>query len=110
LDLGLAVGGVLGKAWNAPCAPTHSTRDALAITAETLGAKLRNSALPALDARSERSVLAPLARTDRDAFPTGSALPGDASRFAAAFWPATPFETRVPEAALAFRDELTRWR
>jgi hypothetical protein len=47
LDFGLAVGGVLGKAWNAPCAPTHSTRDALAITAETLRAKLRNSALPA---------------------------------------------------------------
>jgi hypothetical protein len=61
LDFGLAVGGVLGKAWNAPCAPTHSTHDALAIKAETLGAKLRNSALPALDARSER-VFSPLLR------------------------------------------------
>jgi hypothetical protein len=34
-----------------------------------------------------------------------------ASRFAAAFWPdATPFETAVPETALAFRAALKRKR
>ena len=74
----------MGKAWNAPCAPKRFMRDILAIAAEALGANLRNSALPALDARRKRSVLAPLTRTDRDAFPKGSALPRDASRFAAA--------------------------
>ena len=36
-----------GQAWHVPCAPTRTTRDTLAIAAETLGVKLRISALPA---------------------------------------------------------------
>src|ERR1700733_13213937 len=36
-----------GQAWHMPCAPTRSTRDILAIAAETLGVKLRISAMPA---------------------------------------------------------------
>ena len=36
-----------GQAWHVPCAPTRSTRDILAIAAETLGVKLRISAMPA---------------------------------------------------------------
>jgi hypothetical protein len=87
-------------------ADAHHARH-LAIPAET--ARIFASALCQPDARRKRSVLAPLARTDRDAFLMGSALPGDASRFAAAFWPATPFETGVSETALALRDELKRW-
>ncbi|HZZ22168.1 MAG TPA: hypothetical protein VFE60_06145, partial [Roseiarcus sp.] len=35
-----------GQAWHVPCAPTRTTRDILKIAAETLGVKLRISALP----------------------------------------------------------------
>jgi nucleoside-diphosphate-sugar epimerase len=38
---------VFGQAWHVPCAPTRTTRDVLKIAAETLGVKLRISAMPA---------------------------------------------------------------
>ena len=36
-----------GQAWHMPCAPTRTTRDILQIAADTLGVKLRISAMPA---------------------------------------------------------------
>jgi hypothetical protein len=74
-----------------PCAPTRFMRDTLAIAAEALGANLRNIALPALDARRKRSVLAPLTRTDRDAFPMDRPCP--VTRAVSPPPDATPFET-----------------
>ncbi len=100
-----------GQAWHMPCAPTRATRDILAIAAETLGVKLRISALPAWMLGAS-AMFSPLLREMVEMrFQWDRPYHVDASRFAAAFWSdATPFETGVPETALAFRDALKRRR
>ena len=96
-----------GQAWHMPCAPTRTTRDILQIAADTLGVKLRISAMPAW-MLGPSAVFSPLLRELKEMrFQWDRPYQVDASRFKAAFWSdVTPFETGVAETALAFRAEL----
>jgi nucleoside-diphosphate-sugar epimerase len=100
-----------GQAWHLPCAPTRTTRDILQIAADTLGVKLRISALPAWMLGSS-AMFSPFLRELKEMrFQWDRPYQVDASRFKAAFWSdVTPFETGVLETALAFRAELKRKR
>ena len=100
-----------GKAWHVPCAPTRTTRDLLAIAAETLGAKLRISAMPAWMLGASAMFSPFLRELIEMRFQWDRPYQVDASRFAEAFWSdSTPLETGVPETALAFRAALKRRR
>jgi nucleoside-diphosphate-sugar epimerase len=100
-----------GQAWHVPCAPTRTTRDILAIAAETLGVKLRISAMPAWMLGPSAMFSPVLRELIEMRFQWDRPYHVDASRFAAAFWSdATPFETGVPQTALAFRAESKRSR
>jgi nucleoside-diphosphate-sugar epimerase len=93
-----------GQAWHAPCAPTRTTRDILKIAAETLGVRLRISAMPAWMLGASAMFSPFLRELIEMRFQWDRPYHVDASRFAAAFWSdATPFETVVRETALAFR-------
>ena len=98
-----------GQAWHMPCAPTRTTRDILQIAADALGVKLRISALPAW-MLGPNAMFSPLLREMKEMrFQWDRPYQVDASRFKAAFWSdVTPFETGVPETALAFRRESKR--
>jgi nucleoside-diphosphate-sugar epimerase len=100
-----------GQAWHMPCAPTRTTRDILQIAADTLDMKLRISALPAW-MLGPSAVFSPLLRELKEMrFQWDRPYHVDASRFEATFWSdVTPFETGVPETALAFRAELKQRR
>ena len=100
-----------GQAWHMPCARTRTTRDILQIAADTLGVKLRISALPAW-MLGPSAMFSPLLRELKEMrFQWDRPYEVDASRFKAAFWSdVTPFETGVAETALAFRAELERTR
>jgi nucleoside-diphosphate-sugar epimerase len=100
-----------GQAWHMPCAPTRTTRDILQIAADTLGVKLRISAMPAW-MLGPSAMFSPLLRELKEMrFQWDRPYEVDASRFKAAFWSdVTPFETGVAETALAFRAELKRTR
>ena len=93
-----------GKAWHMPCAPTRTTRDILKIAAETLGVKLRISAMPAW-MLGATGMFSPFLRELQEMrFQWDRPYQVDASRFMQAFWSdATPFEIGVAETALAFR-------
>jgi nucleoside-diphosphate-sugar epimerase len=93
-----------GQAWHMPCAPTRTTRDILQIAADTLGVKLRISAMPAW-MLGPSAVFSPFLRELKEMrFQWDRPYLVDASRFKAAFWSdVTPFETGVPATALAFR-------
>jgi nucleoside-diphosphate-sugar epimerase len=98
-----------GKAWHVPCAPTRSTRDILAIAAEALGVKLRISAMPAWMLGASAMFSPFLRELVEMRFQWDRPYHVDASRFAGAFWSdATPFESGIPETALAFRAALKR--
>ena len=103
-----------GQAWHVPCAPTRTTRDILKIAADTLGVKLRISAMPAWMLGASGMFSPVLRELTEMRFQWDRPYRVDASRFAAAFWPdATPFETGIPETALAFRAALEHfhyWR
>ena len=98
-----------GQAWHVPCAPTRTTRDILKIAAQALNVKLRISAIPAWMLGAS-GMFSPLLRELPEMrFQWDRPYHVDASRFAAAFWSdATPFESGVPETALAFRAALKR--
>jgi nucleoside-diphosphate-sugar epimerase len=100
-----------GQAWHVPCAPTRTTRDILKIAAETLGAKLSISAMPAW-MLGTTGLFSPFLRELIEMrFQWDRPYRVDATRFAAAFWSdATPFEVGVPETARAFRATLKRGR
>jgi nucleoside-diphosphate-sugar epimerase len=100
-----------GQAWHMPCAPTRTTRDLLQIAANTLGVKLRISALPAW-MLGPSAIFSPLLRELKEMrFQWDRPYQVDASRFKAAFWSdVTPFEAGVAETALAFRAEFKRKR
>ena len=117
-DIARAVGTLLdapdlafGQAWHMPCAPTRTTRDLLQIAADTLHVKLHISALPAW-MLGPSAMFSPLLRELKEMrFQWDRPYQVDASRFRAAFWAdVTPFETGVPETALAFRAELKHRR
>jgi nucleoside-diphosphate-sugar epimerase len=97
-----------GKAWHVPCAgPTRTTRDILKIAAETLGVKLRISAMPAWMLGASGMFSPFLRELVEMRFQWDRPYRVDASRFVAAFWSdPTPFEVGVPETALAFRATL----
>ncbi len=96
-----------GQAWHMPCAPTRTTREILQIAADTLGVKLRISAMPAWMLGAS-GMFSPFLRELKEMrFQWDRPYHVDASRFTAAFWSdVTPFETGVPETALAFRAKL----
>jgi nucleoside-diphosphate-sugar epimerase len=98
-----------GQAWHMPCAPTRTTRDILQIAANALDVKLRISALPAWMLGAS-AMFSPFLREMKEMrFQWDRPYQVDASRFKAAFWSdVTPFETGVPETALAFRAGLKR--
>ena len=100
-----------GQAWHMPCAPTRTTRDILQIAADTLGVKLRISAMPAW-MLGPSAMFSPLLRELKEMrFQWDRPYEVDASRFKAAFWSdVTPFETGVPETAFAFRAESKQRR
>ncbi len=100
-----------GQAWHMPCAPTRTTRDILRIAADTLDVKLRISAMPVW-MLGPSAMFSPFLRELKEMrFQWDRPYQVDASRFKATFWSdVTPFETGVPETALAFRDELKRRR
>ena len=100
-----------GQAWHMPCAPTRTTRDILQIAADTLGVKLRISALPTW-MLGPSAMFSPFLRELQEMrFQWDRPYQVDASRFKATFWAdVTPFETGVPETALAFRAEPKRRR
>ena len=88
-----------------------TTRDLLAIAAETLGVKLRVSAMPAWMLGASAMFSPVLRELIEMRFQWDRPYHVDAARFAAAFGSdVTPFETGVPETALAFRAELKRRR
>jgi nucleoside-diphosphate-sugar epimerase len=96
-----------GQAWHIPCAPTRTTRDILALAAETLRVKLRISAMPAWMLGASGMFSPFLRELTELRFQWDRPYRVDASRFARAFWSnATPFETGVPETALSFRAKL----
>ena len=100
-----------GQAWHVPCASTRSTRDILAIAAETLGVKLRISAMPAWMLGASAMFSPFLRELVEMRFQWDRPYHVDASRFASAFWAdATPFETGVSETAHWFRAALKRRR
>jgi nucleoside-diphosphate-sugar epimerase len=100
-----------GQAWHVPCAPTRTTRDILKIAAETLGVKLRISAMPAWMLGASGMFSPFLRELTEMRFQWDRPYHVDATRFAAAFWSdATPFETAVPDTALAFRATAKRRR
>jgi nucleoside-diphosphate-sugar epimerase len=93
-----------GQAWHVPCARTRTTRDILKIAADTLGVKLRISAMPAWMLGASGMFSPFLRELQEMRFQWDRPYRVDASRFAAAFWPnATPFEIGVAETARAFR-------
>ena len=98
-----------GQAWHMPCAPTRTTRDLLQIAADALHVKLRISAMPAW-MLGPSAIFSPVLRELKEMrFQWDRPYQVDASRFKARFWSdVTPFETGVPETALAFRDALSR--
>jgi len=100
-----------GQAWHMPCAPTRTTRDILQIAADTLGVKLRISAMPAW-MLGPSAMFSPFLRELKEMrFQWDRPYQVDASRFKAAFWSdVTPFETGVPETAFAFRAESKQRR
>jgi nucleoside-diphosphate-sugar epimerase len=100
-----------GQAWHMPCAPTRTTRDILQVAAHALDVKLRISAMPAWMLGAS-AMFSPFLRELKEMrFQWDRPYQVDASRFKAAFWAdVTPFETGVPETALAFRGELKRRR
>jgi len=96
-----------GQAWHVPCAPTRTTRDILKIAAETLGARLRISAMPAWMLGASAMFSPFLRELIEMRFQWDRPYRVDAAKFASAFWSdATPFETGVRETALAFRAAL----
>ncbi|MGH6797711.1 MAG: hypothetical protein ACREDI_04945 [Roseiarcus sp.] len=96
-----------GKAWHMPCAPTRTTRDILRIAADALGVKPRISAMPAWMLGASAMFSPFLRELSEMRFQWDRPYLVDASRFAEAFWSdVTPFETGVPETALALRAEL----
>jgi nucleoside-diphosphate-sugar epimerase len=100
-----------GQAWHVPCAPTHTTRDILKIAADTLGVKLRISAMPAWMLGASGTFSPFLRELIEMRFQWDRPYRVDSSRFANAFWSdATPFETGVRETALAFRAALKQKR
>ena len=100
-----------GQAWHMPCAPTRTTRDILQIAADTLGVKLRISAMPAW-MLGPSAMFSPFLRELKEMrFQWDRPYQVDASRFKAAFWSdVTPFETGVPETAHAFRADSKQRR
>jgi nucleoside-diphosphate-sugar epimerase len=98
-----------GQAWHMPCAPTRTTRDILKIAADALKVRLRISAMPAW-MLGPSAIFSPFLRELQEMrFQWDRPYQVDASRFKAAFWSdVTPFETGVPETALAFRAALKR--
>ncbi len=100
-----------GQAWHMPCAPTRTTRAILQIAADTLQVKLRISAMPAW-MLGPSAMFSPFLRELQEMrFQWDRPYQVDASRFKAAFWSdVTPFETGVPETALAFRAALKEKR
>lgn len=100
-----------GQAWHMPCAPTRTTRDILQIAADTLGVKLRISAMPAW-MLGPSAMFSPFLREMKEMrFQWDRPYQVDASRFKAAFWSdVTPFETGVLETALAFGAESKQRR
>ena len=81
------------------------------IAADTLGVKLRISAMPAWMLGASGMFSPFLRELQEMRFQWDRPYHVDASRFAAAFWSdVTPFETGVPETALAFRAALKRRR
>jgi len=100
-----------GQAWHVPCAPTRTTRDVLKIAAETLGVKLRISAMPAWMLGASGMFSPFLRELQEMRFQWDRPYQVDASRFMQAFWSdATPFEIGVAETALAFRAALKERR
>ena len=100
-----------GQAWHMPCAPTRTTRDILKIAAEALGVRLRISAMPAWMLGASGMFSPFLRELQEMRFQWDRPYHVDASRFKAAFWSdVTPFETGVPETALAFRAALNSGR
>ena len=100
-----------GQAWHVPCAPTRTTRDILKIAADTLGVKLRISAMPAWMLGASGMFSPVLRELIEMRFQWDRPYRVDSSKFAAAFWSdATPFETGIPETALAFRAALKKRR
>jgi nucleoside-diphosphate-sugar epimerase len=96
-----------GQAWHVPCAPARTTRDILKIAADALGVKLRISAMPAWIMGASSMFSPTLRELIEMRFQWDRPYRVDASKFAAAFWSdATPFETGVPETALAFKAAL----
>jgi hypothetical protein len=83
----------------------------LQIAADTLGVKLRISAMPAW-MLGPSAMFSPFLRELKEMrFQWDRPYQVDASRFKAAFWSdVTPFETGVPETALAFRTESKQRR
>jgi nucleoside-diphosphate-sugar epimerase len=100
-----------GQAWHMPCAPTRTTRDILQIAADTLGVKLRISAMPGWMLGPSAMFSPFLRELNEMRFQWDRPYQADASRFKATFWAdVTPFEVGVPETALAFHPELKRRR
>ena len=98
-----------GQAWHVPCAPTRTTRDLLKIAANTLGVKLRISAMPAWMLGGSAMFSPFLRELIEMRFQWDRPYLVDSSRFASAFWAdATPFETGIGETALAFQAALKR--
>jgi nucleoside-diphosphate-sugar epimerase len=100
-----------GQAWHMPCAPIRTTRDILQIAADALGVKLRISAMPAW-MLGPSAMFSPFLRELKEMrFQWDRPYQVDASRFKANFWSdVTPFETGIPETALAFRAQLKQTR
>jgi nucleoside-diphosphate-sugar epimerase len=115
-DIGRAVTTLLaapdsayGQAWNMPCAPTRTSREILAMAAETLGVRLRIHTLPE-SLLGLAGLAVPFLRELKEIrFTWNRPYHVDGSKFAKAFWAdVTPLETGVRETALSFRAAAAR--
>lgn len=99
---------VFNQVWHVPCAPTRTAREILQIGADAVGQKLRIMSVPS-PLLPVLGVVIPFIREYSEMrFTWNRPYHVDATKFARRFWSdATPFEIGVPEAARAFRAEIT---
>jgi nucleoside-diphosphate-sugar epimerase len=93
-----------GQAWHVPCAPIKTPREILELGADSLGVKLRITALP-LWLLPAAGIMSRLMREIHEMrFQWDKPYHVDARKFAGQFWSdPTPFEVGAPKTAFSFK-------
>jgi nucleoside-diphosphate-sugar epimerase len=100
-----------GQAWHAPCAPTMTPRQILAVGARATGRKLKIMAVPPLMLKAIGVCVPFFREVSEMSFTWDRPYHVDASKFASRFWSdATPFEVGAKVTALSFRAAIEEKR